>query len=161
MSRYTTKIKYLRALHRTLHVSSGTSAYVADTYALASGPAETAILGQVSANSTSPALLSSTRAMSASPSPLLSPIPWMTASDASLDGDSMHLDSAAHSSSSPHLAPVNGHDASLAEGGSPQLPTASPTGGRVDEVGLAVEDRSKASLSNAHSSLSSTLSRQA
>lgn len=46
--------------------------------------------------------------------------------------DSMHLDS---TSSSPHAAPVNGHDASLAEGGSPSLPTASPTGGRVDEVG--------------------------
>lgn len=38
------------------------------------------------------------------------------------------------SSSSPQSTPMNGHDSSLAEGGSPSLPAISPTGGRVDEV---------------------------
>lgn len=129
---YRTAVKYLRAIHRTLQVSSGMSSFVQDTYALSPGPAESSLLGHASTtalNATSPLLQSSP---SPTASPLLSPIPWMAA--ASNFGDSDSEDGHHDPTSSPHTAPVNGHDASLAEGGSPSLPPASPTGGRVDEV---------------------------
>jgi len=129
---YSTAVKYLRAIHRTLQVSSGMSSFVRDTYALSPGPGESSLLGHAStaaSDATSPLLQSSPSPVA---SPLLSPIPWIAAASASGDSDSEdgHLDPA----SSPHMAPVNGHDASLAEGGSPSLPPASPTGGRVDEL---------------------------
>ena len=133
---YKSSIKYLRALRRTLQVSSGSSSFAMNTYALSPGLAEATLLGHASttfSNSTRPLLRSS---VSPAASPLLSPIPWITSSSSFDDSDSddLHLESL---SSSPHTVTINGHDASLAEGGSPSLPTASPTGGRVDEVSLS------------------------
>ncbi|KAK9900744.1 hypothetical protein P389DRAFT_16908 [Cystobasidium minutum MCA 4210] len=146
---YTSALKYLRAIQRTLQVSSGQSAYVADTFALSPGAGETSILGHastISSASTSPLLRYSSSSSPFNPAttapggartPLLSPIPWITNSSSfedSSEGDGeMHLEPST-SSSSPHNAPANGHDSSLAEGGSPSLPAISPTGGRVDEL---------------------------
>lgn len=130
-SHYATSIKYLRAIHRTLQVSSGTSAFVADTYSLVP-LATNGLLGNIGMSGASTASPFAAFQQGGSASPLLSPIPWIAVSSAVSDGGEEH-----HSvdlSSSPHLSPINGHDASLAEGGSPSLPAVSPTGGRVDEV---------------------------